>query len=114
MNKKLIASSISSVSTILLILPIIALAAINPGPTPIQQNLGITPIINIILGIIWPIFFGFAVIMFIVAGFLFLTARGDATKAVEARQAIIWGAVGVVVGIIAFSIPIVIRNSLGL
>ncbi len=50
------------------------------------------------------VFSGVAVICFIYAGVLFLTAGGDATKLETARSAAIWGTVGVAVGILAFSI----------
>ena len=110
MNKKLIVSA-STIS--LLLLPLAASAFINPGAAPIQQNLSIVGIINNVLQVIWPIFIGFAVIMLIWAGFLFLTARGEEEKAKQARQAVIWAVVGIAVGIIAFSLPLIIRNSLG-
>jgi|SRR3989344_7272746 len=66
-----------------------------------------------ILGFIWPIFLGFAIIMFIVAGFLFLTAQGESSKLKLARDSVIYGVVGVIVGILAFSIPLIIGNTLG-
>lgn len=50
------------------------------------------------------IFGAVAVICFLVAGVLFLTAAGDPGKLTIARAAFIWGIVGVVVGILAFSI----------
>jgi len=110
MNKKLV---ILFSSMVLLTLPVVMLADINPGPAPNSQNLSVTQIVNIVLNFIWPIFVGFAVIMFLVAGFLFLTAQGDPGKVGAARQAILWGIIGVVVGVIAFSIPFIIRNTLG-
>ena len=108
--KKIISSSV--VGTLLL--PVIALADINPGPTPNGGVFNVVTIINAVLNLLWPIFFGYAVIMFIVAGFTFLTAQGEAEKVGEARKAVQYGAIGVVVGIIAFSLPAVIRATLGL
>ena len=110
MNKK-IATIFSSI--ILFAMPIVMLADINPGAAPNQQNITITDIINKILNFVWPLFVGFAVIMFIVAGFNFLTAQGDASKVGAARQAVLWGVVGVVVGILAVSLPFIIRSTLG-
>jgi len=110
MSKKL---NILFSSAILLALPIIGLAAFNPGGTPNTVTLSVTQIVNVILDFIWPLFAGFAVIMFIVAGFLFLTAQGDPEKVNQARQATLWGTIGVVVGLIAFSIPFIIRVTLG-
>lgn len=62
---------------------------------------------NIMAGIItfvWQFFAGLAVIMFIVAGIQFLSSNGDPAKITAARNAFIWGVVGVVVAIVAFSI----------
>ncbi len=111
MNKKL---AIAFSSIVLMTLPVVMLADINPGNPPNSSNISVTEVVNDVLNFVWPLFIGFAVIMFIVAGFLFLTSQGDPTKVAGARQAVLWGAVGVVVGIIAFSIPFIIRNTLGL
>lgn len=97
----------------LLALPLAALA-FTPGPTPnTVANLSTTDIVNIVLDFVWPIFAGFAVLMFIIAGFYFLTSQGDATKVATARQAVLWGIVGVVVGLVAFSIPAIVRLTVG-
>lgn len=85
---------------------------ILPAGTPGQVG-NLVFVMNGILGFIWPIFVGFAIIAFIVAGFLFLTANGDGGKIKTARDAVIWGTVGIVVGILAFSIPWVVGNTLG-
>ena len=109
MNKKL-------VYTIILIsalLPYIGLA-VNFGTPPTQQdNLDIPILLNRILGIIWPVFMGFAIIMFIVAGFLFLKAEGEPAEIKTAQKALLWGVVGIIVGILSFSIPFIIRSLLG-
>ncbi|OGZ69451.1 MAG: hypothetical protein A3D44_03445 [Candidatus Staskawiczbacteria bacterium RIFCSPHIGHO2_02_FULL_42_22] len=111
MNKKIA----YIVSAALLTLPLVTLADIDPGPAPSPNpGLAVVDIINKVLNFIWPIFVGFAVIMFVVAGFLFLTAAGEATKVASARQAILWGIIGVVVGILAFSIPFIVRNTLNI
>jgi hypothetical protein len=45
--------------------------------------------------------FGFlAIICFIVAGFLYLTAQGDERRLEQAKKAVIYGVVGIVVGLI--------------
>lgn len=108
MNKKIIIAS----SVILSLLPM-AVLAFSPGPTPNTVNLDVVTIVNVILNFIWPIFAGFAVIMFLVSGFYFLTAQGDSGKIATARQAVLWGIVGVVVGILAFSIPLIVHNTIG-
>ncbi len=106
MNKKIV--TISSLM-ILLGAPVAVLALIFP-PTPPGAGFNLLVLINTILNLIWPVFIGFSVIMFIVAGFNFLTAEGDPTKVKESMKAVIYGVAGVVVGIIAFSLPIVLAN----
>lgn len=61
---------------------------------------------------IWAVFGLLALICFIVAGILFLTSAGDPDKIKLARTALIWGVVGVVVGILAFSIVSIIETAL--
>lgn len=56
------------------------------------------------------IFGAVAVIAFVVAGILLLTAGGQPEKVQTARQAFIWGVVGVIVGIIAFSIVAIVGS----
>ncbi len=104
----------STILIFLLALPVAGLADFNPGPAPITlADLSATDAMNRILNIIWPFFIGFAIIMFLVAGFSFLASMGDPTKVAGARMAILWGIVGVIVGILAFSLPFIIRNTLG-
>src|SRR5438270_866371 len=110
MNKKLI---ITSLSVALLVAPL-AILAFNPGPIPqTRPNLDVNGLVDTLLGFIWPIAVAFFIIMFLLAGFLFLTAQGDPTKVAQARSAVIWGVVGVAVAVLAFSIPFVVRNVLG-
>lgn len=97
----------------LLALPLAAFA-FSSGSTPnTVGTLNVTDLINIVLDFVWPIFAGFAVLMFVIAGFYFLTSQGDPTKVATARQAVLWGIVGVVVGLVAFSIPAIIRLTVG-
>jgi membrane protein implicated in regulation of membrane protease activity len=64
---------------------------------------GLGQIVSGIANAAWIIFTVFAVVMFVSAGIMFLTSQGDAKKVETARAAVIWGIVGVVVGIIAGS-----------
>jgi hypothetical protein len=66
-----------------------------------------------IINIVWIVFTVIAVIAFLIAGILFMTAMGDPEKIKNARNALIWGVVGVIVGILAFSIVQIIKASLG-
>lgn len=109
MSKKL---TISSVATVLLVLPIIVFAIISPGLNPGIQTpypFWLGGLIDKVFNFIWMAFAAFAVIMFIWAGFLLLNAQGDPTKFAEVRKAVIYGAIGVVVALLSVSIPWIIN-----
>ena len=95
MNKKNKFIYLSAVSlSFLLIFPIIAIA----------QGINVKAILDRATNLIlWPIFTGFVVIIFLWAGILYLTARGEPGKIQTANKAVIWGIVGVAVGILAYS-----------
>lgn len=97
----------------LLVAPVTIFATIDPGTLPQVKVFSITDLVNAMLNFIWPAFSGFAVLMFILAGGLFLTAQGNPGRVENARLAVIWGIVGIVIGILAFSIPFAIRSSIG-
>ncbi len=107
MNKKLTTLSFFAA---FLFAPLCAFAITLPTPIT-GDNVPLT-IMNNILNLIWPLFVGFSVLMFLIAGFNLLAANGDEGKIKTARMAIVWGIVGVVVGILAFSIPFVIQNEI--
>ncbi len=110
MNKKLITSINVAV---VLALPVFALA-FNPGAIPNSvPGLTIGALVDIVFSIVWPVVVAFSIIMFILAGFMFMTAQGDAEKINTARSSVIWGAVGIAVALIAFSIPFIVRNTIG-
>jgi hypothetical protein len=109
--KKLI---IASASLAVLAAPVLGLA-INIPPQPVGNNaLNVTSIVNSIFGFIWPVIIGIIIILFIIAGFEFITAQGDSAKIGKARQFVIWGIVGIVVVLLAFSMVSIIQNSLGI
>jgi hypothetical protein len=62
---------------------------------------------------IWIIFTIIAVICFIAAGIIFLTAFGDPEKVKTARSAVLWGVVGIIVAIMAYGIVAMIRSIIG-
>ncbi len=106
MNKKLLSISLFFITT-----PVIVAAAVTLPGIPNQVS-DFNTIINGILNLIWPLFIGFAVIMFIVAGFFYLKAQGEPNEVKEANKFIIWGAVGVLVAVLAFTIPYFIQNTI--
>jgi len=108
MNKKLIALS----ALVALALPVVSLAVEGVGANPPATTvIGIVYIINQVVNIVWWVFIAIAIILFLVTGILFLNAHGDPGKLETARQALIWGTVGVFVGIIAFSIIFIVKNA---
>ena len=70
----------------------------------------IPTVISSIVSVIWKIFVGIAVIMFMVAGIKFLTSYGDPEKIKEARRFVIWGSIGIVVAIMGYSIVQVLKD----
>lgn len=62
---------------------------------------------------IWTIFGGIAIFAFVFAGITFLTANGDPGKVKQAREAVIWGIVGVGVALLCNSILVIIQGMLG-
>jgi len=106
MNKK----TLSSIVVGILTLPIVALAAISTSAPPINAIGDLPTVITRIETFMWVIFGGIAVVMFVVAGILFLTANGDPEKIASARSAAIWGIAGVVVGIVAYSILMIVGS----
>ena len=107
---KKITLTLASLSTLLL--PVMALA-VSAGSPPDNAINSIQSLINSIQSLMWMAFGGIAVIMFVIAGIKFLTAGGEPEKVQEARGAFMWGVIGIVVGIVAYSIVAVVRNFVG-
>ena|SRR3989344_1915168 len=70
-------------------------------------------IATLIKNILWTIAIVFVIVMFVIAGFKFLTAQGNSQQVAEARNAVIWGLVGVVVIILAWSVVTIVSTQLG-
>ena len=92
-----------------LALPVLAMAQ----GTPSSSNT-LTGLITGIKTAAWLIFGAIAVIAFVIAGILFLTAAGNAEKILQARNAFLWGVAGVVVGILAYSIVSIVQSGTNL
>ena len=110
MNKKIIV--LSSVS-VLSVLPFIALA-FNFIPPSGNANLSPAVVVVNIINFIWPIIVAVVVIAFIVAGILFVVGQGEPGALKTARSAVIWGVVGIVVILLAFSIINIVQIGTGL
>ena len=98
----------------LLVLPAIILAA--PLAEPVQPVGGYTTLWGFFLGIleniIWMLFVAVAIVMFIYAGFMFVTASGEPAKLNSAKMALIGGIIGVIVAILAISLPNIIQTTI--
>ena len=93
--------------------PVMALALTGDVPPTAGSISSLSDLIKNIEIAIWMIFAAIAVIMFVVAGILFLTAQGAPEKVQAARSAFMWGVVGVIVGIIAYSIIAIVSSVIG-
>lgn len=108
---KKIALSLICLSVIAL--PVLAMAAdpvVGDRPGDVAD---FNSLVKSILDITWVVFVVIAVVMFVIAGILFLTAQGDPTKVGTARMAFLWGVAGIVVGIVAYSIVTIVGSTIG-
>ena len=85
-------------------------------PTPtIDPNTWIDTIIkNFLKMVVWPAFLGAVIIMFIWAGFLFLSSHGEPAKIDQAKKAVLFAVIGVIVAFIAFSAIGLIKKIFGI
>src|SRR3989344_4461569 len=112
MNKKLAVLYSLAVS---LLSPAIVFAA-NPTPC-LTSSIGtwFSCIINNLLNVVvWYVFVGLVVAMFLWAGILFLTARGEPGKIETAKKAIERAVEVLAVGLLAFSAVATIKWVLGI
>ena len=79
----------------LLLLPIITFGAVDSIQSLMKVIVG---------GVLWSVFGAIVIFCFVYSGIMFLTAQGDSSKLATARSSFLWGVVGVVVGILAYSI----------
>ena len=100
------------------ILPILALTTILALPAMVSAADPAPPatlegLIDAIKTPIWVIFGLIALICFVYAGIIFLTAGGAPDKIERARSAVMYGVVGVAVGVIAYGIVAIVSGILG-
>ncbi len=109
MSKKYLSALILLGVLTISVAPFVASADMWTVPTAGKVT-DIKTIMTAIFTPLWQLFAGIAVIMFVVAGVLFLTSMGDPGKLATARNAVIWGVVGIVVAVIAFSIVTIVSG----
>ncbi|RJQ28927.1 hypothetical protein C4571_02720 [Candidatus Parcubacteria bacterium] len=82
----------------------------NPGPIQdVGQGLRL---LDQILTWIATIFWIAAAVFILYAGFLYLTASGDPEKVQKANHQLIYAVVAIVIGIMAFGLPVLVENFL--
>lgn len=95
----------------LALIPVLAFAApISGAPTDIS---GIWNLIQKIMNWVMAIFFLVATVFILMAGFKYLTAGGDAKEIDSAKHMLTYAIVGIAVGLLAFAIPAIVQNFLG-
>jgi|GEM_PF-4135544 len=94
----------------LLAIPFAAAAAI-PFPPLVPRILDLSFIGLTLINIVWVVFITASTISFIYAGMLFLS--GEPAKISQAKKLLLWGIVGVIVGLLSASIPFIIANQFG-
>lgn len=112
MKKKIIA-----LLSAMLALPATSLAAVvfhtPDAPKTDWLTVGLATYIEGVFGnvinVVWIIFGGFAVTMFVYAGYLFLNSHGEPSRLKGARDALIWGSIGVAIALMAEIIPYFVK-----
>jgi phosphoglycerol transferase MdoB-like AlkP superfamily enzyme len=88
---------------------VVALPIVAMAQPPVTIN-SLPEMVSKIEAAVWIVFGLIAVICFVVAGILFLTAGGVPEKVAAARSAFLWGVAGVIVGILAYSIIAIVSS----
>lgn len=104
MNKKLFVFPVFGLLTWVPAIP----GIINQPITVVVAN-----VFGAALTVVWIVAAAVVIIAFVVAGFKFLTAQGDPGHLGQARQAVIWGLVGTLIIILAWSMLAFVRNQIG-
>jgi hypothetical protein len=106
MNKKILSLVVPGI----LSLPLLVSAQLIRTPSPVT----LADIMHSAEEATGLIFGAIAVVCFVIAGILLLTAQGAPEKLHAAKMAVIWGFAGVVVGILAFSIVALVASTLNI
>ncbi len=93
---------------VLVSLPVLAN---DEGPTTVDELFAL--IDNIITFMVYALIV-VGVIVFIIAGFTFLTAGGDPEKVKKAQNMLLYGVIGIIIGLFAKGLVWVIANIVGI
>ncbi len=101
------------------IAPVLAFAQAAPGDVTggtqgrITSLTGVWTIVQTAVNWLVAIFFLYATIQFLLAGWEYLSSKGDESKVTEVRNRLLYGVIGVAVGLLAFSVPAIVRTFVG-
>lgn len=84
-----------------------------PATPPAVTGGGLLTLVDTLTNWVFAIFSVLAVIFILLAAFQFVTAGGDAAKVGEARQKLIWAAVGIIVALASKGLVPILRNIVG-
>jgi|GEM_PF-7116514 len=79
----------------------------------VESGDDIIKMIENVTGFVWLLFGLGATLSFLYAGFLYLTAQGDATKIATAGKAVMYGLAGIAVAIIGLGIVSIMGSLMG-
>lgn len=83
-----------------------------PITPPVQGFQGIINFAETVTRFIAIVFVALAIILFLWAAFLFLTAGGNEERQTKAKQTLLWAIIGIVVALFAFGIFTFVRQIL--
>ena len=87
--------------------------SITPLPrSPVQSISGAVDVLSFILNILFTVLMIAAVFFLLLAGFYYLTAQGDASKAIKAHSMLLYAAVAIAVGLTAQGFRAIVRSIL--
>jgi FtsH-binding integral membrane protein len=93
----------------LLLLSVVLLpVAVSAQPT--TTGIDFDNLLTMVGEILWKIVGIVALIMFVIAGLAFMFAQGDPAKVAQARSFVLWGVVGIIVAILAYSIVAIVES----
>ncbi len=110
--KSLSTKAIKAIALSALLLPLLTLAQQPVPQVPLTSTHQIFALINRVINIIAAVFFLVAIFVIIQAGWMYLNSEGDEGKVTEARQKLIYAAVGIAVALIAYSATSLVANFL--
>lgn len=107
MKNTIIKIGYSALAILVLTIPVIALAQLNPGAAGSGtglSNVTVGTLINTIIRWLLYILGFIAILVFIVAGLMYLTSGGDDAKMEKAKKAVIGAIIGIVVALLGLII----------